>query len=198
MPVQSPISRRGRPSADLIGERSAALRTAIPIIAARCVSALTLAEVSVRAGLPRYRASGLFASRSAFLVQVAERIAAHFEYGLAPLTGAAALRNYAEQYCLQSRTQPEAARALYLILSEGAVDRDLRDGLAPLNARKMRRLQTLFVQAQACGEIASQDPHGDACLLLASLRGLVASWLAVGDDQALAAGHDQLQRRFLA
>lgn len=174
------------------------VQQAIPLIAAQGVAHFTLADASVRAGLARYRASSLFASRAAVLIAVAAAVAERFKIHLPPVGGASALVAYVDRYCALSQQHPEAVRALHLIHSQGALDPELRAGLKALTERKQDYLAARFADAVQAGELRIEAPRGEAALLLATLRGLVASWLATGDDEALNAGCDQLTKRLAA
>ncbi|PZR36692.1 TetR family transcriptional regulator C-terminal domain-containing protein [Caulobacter segnis] len=165
------------------------------MIASFGLAQFVLADASRRAGLPRYRASALFPSRAAFLVEVARTIAESFRQAVGPVTGAAGLRAFVDQYCRQSRAYPDAARTMHLILNECAVDSVLGEAIRTLSDRKTAMLEEFFRDAAKESGQHTEAPQADALLLLATLRGLVAHWLATRDDEALEAARGRLLDR---
>lgn len=73
-------------------------------------------------------------------------------------------------------------RALHLILSEAISDCALKDALTEANLSSIRGLEMEIRAGIAAGEIRSDvDPHAQAILILAGLRGVMAQWLINND-----------------
>lgn len=155
---------------------------AIRLIATRGLRGTTLGDVGLAAGYSRGLAAHHYKSKDGLIRAVAAEIHARFQRRLASvppqpdglellLTG---IRLYLDQQDVP------ATRALILLQKEGLTEQsEYRDTLQHINRSAVKWAKKQIETGIAKGEIiADIDPHTQATLLLAMLRGVRSMWVA--------------------
>jgi AcrR family transcriptional regulator len=198
---QSPVDRPALPSRDanVIArvmtperERGVLLDKAAVLIAAQGVARTTLAEVSVRSRRPRLSATRLFASRTAFMAAVAERIVDRFRQAarqsMGGQTGAAALESFVATFVCETKSRPIEAKAFHLMVSEAFLMPELLETITATRLAVERDLEPHF--KVLLGDLRGDDVEARLCAstLVASLFGLSGRWLGAGDVETFERG----------
>ncbi|WP_374346572.1 TetR/AcrR family transcriptional regulator [Phenylobacterium sp.] len=190
-----PSRRRHRGTEEALArDRARLLQAAAPLIAERGLRFFTLADVAVRAGLPRYRCSAVFLGRDRFLQAVAQdqldRLLAHARAAVGAEVGSEALARFV-QGCLEHVVADRsAARAMHILLSEAIIKPPLALWLKQDPSGLVAYLQAHF---EAAGE--TEDAHAKTILLLSTLQAVSMVWLKNPDDPAVIRAVDLLQQQ---
>lgn len=184
--VQSAASRQRVPRRTQAERREAAERqiilSAIRIIAEKGLRGLTLAAAGEGAGYSRGIVSHHFGKKDDLLVAIVRYITRNFSRHLVKQSkspaGLARLLETISQYFRGVQTDPVRMRALHLILSEAVSESALKDSLTEANLYSVRGLEAEIRAGISAKEIRDDiDPHAQAILILAGLRGVMAQWL---------------------
>lgn len=156
--------------------------SAIRIIADKGLRGLTLAAAGEGAGYSRGIASHHFGKKDDLLVAIVRHITDGFSRHRVRQSdtppGLTRLLDTVSYYFRGVQTAPVRMRALHLILSEAVSEHALKDALTQVNLNSIQGLETEIRAGIAAKEIrADIDPHAQAILILASLRGVMAQWL---------------------
>lgn len=178
----APKPRRTQEERRTAAERSI-IDAAIGIIAQRGLSGLTLAAAGEAAGYSRGIAGHHFGKKDDLLVAIVRQITARFGRNMertspAGNSGLPRLVQLVNLYLTGVKNDPTTARALHMILSEAVNSPALAPALAAANERSVAGIEKTIRDGIASGEIrADLDPHAQAVLVLAGLRGVLAQWL---------------------
>lgn len=158
------------------------LHAAIRIIARRGLGGLTLAAAGEEAGYSRGIASHHFGKKDELLIAVVNYVIDRFRTTLydtsAAEPGLPTLLRMADAYLEGVERFSVSARAFHLILTEGMNSPALAPAVAAANDASLRNIERHLRNARVRGEVRSGlDPHAEAVLILAGLRGVLAQWL---------------------
>lgn len=184
-PVPRHAARRTQAQRRQEAERQIIL-SAIRIIAEKGLRGLTLAAAGEGAGYSRGIVSHHFGKKDDLLVAIARYITLSFsKYSLRTSQsppGMARLLDTVSQYFRGVQSDSVRMRALHLILSEAVIDSVLKDAITEANLGSIRGLENEIRAGIAAKQIrADIDPHAQAILILAGLRGVMAQWLINND-----------------
>lgn len=167
--------------------RNRIVDAAIEIVAERGLDELTLAEAGEVAGYSRGLAAHYFGSKDELTSQIAEQIVSRYREvsKLAGLKGAEGKRSQIsgvlatiQLYLEDGQRAPQILRALHIVLGAAISKPELAASVAKLNRDNIAIFAQQIEAGINAGEIRRDvDPEGQAALILAGLRGLVAQWL---------------------
>lgn len=201
--VQNAAPRQHAPRRTQAQRREEAERqiilSAIRIIADKGLRGLTLAAAGEGAGYSRGIVSHHFGKKDDLLVAIARYITRSFSKHLLRQSqippGMARLLETVSQYFRGVQSDSVRMRALHLILSEAVTDSVLKDAITEANLNSIRGLENEIRAGIAAKEIRDDiDPHAQAILILAGLRGVMAQWLINNDMVDL----EQVLQEFIA
>lgn len=156
--------------------------SAIRIISEKGLGGLTLAAAGEGAGYSRGIASHHFGRKDDLLVAIVRYITSSFAQYLnrmpAHEPGLPLLLETVYQYFQGVKNDSVRMRALHLILSEAVSNSALKASLTEANLKSIKGLEKHIHDGIARGEIRKDiDPHAQATIVLAGLRGVMAQWL---------------------
>ncbi|MCW8194551.1 TetR/AcrR family transcriptional regulator [Proteobacteria bacterium 005FR1] len=156
--------------------------SAIRIISEKGLGGLTLAAAGEGAGYSRGIASHHFGRKDDLLIAIVRYITSSFVRYLddmpAKNPGLPVLLETVYQYFQGVKNDSVRMRALHLILTEAVSNTALKDALTEANLKSIAGLEEDIRSGIALGEIREDiDPHAQATLILAGLRGVMAQWL---------------------
>ncbi|MGA2199319.1 MAG: TetR/AcrR family transcriptional regulator [Nitrososphaerales archaeon] len=191
---------RKKMSRELRGEKIEQILDAARTVFARKGTAATMAEVAAAAGISQGLAYRYFPSKEAILTSLVKRSAGS---GGGPaerikkIPGSAGKRLEAliSYIVADRRERPEFYQFLYQVLTDDAVQGDLRQ-VVRRNGREIQDvMRTLIVEGQATGEVVKDDPDQLMAALVSSIDGLVR-WMPLFNPE-LAEEHYPDARIFL-
>lgn len=156
--------------------------SAIRIISERGLGGLTLAAAGEGAGYSRGIASHHFGRKDDLLVAVVRYITSSFVKYLDNMPtiepGLPLLLQTVYQYFEGVKNDSVRMRALHLILTEAVSNSALKESLTEANLKSIEGLEKHILDGIARGEVREDiNPHAQATLVLAGLRGVMAQWL---------------------
>ncbi len=177
----APRPRRTQEQRKLTAERRI-INAAINIIARRGLAGLTLAAAGEEAGYSRGIASHHFGKKDDLLIAIVRQITGRFGHVLrrssAELSGLPKLIELVKLYLTEVKNDSATVRALHLILTEAVNSPALAPALREANETSVKGIEKHIRDGIANGEIrADVEPHAQAVLVLAGLRGVLAQWL---------------------
>lgn len=153
------------------------LDAAVALIARQGSSRTTLSEIGERSGYTHGLVSHRFGSKDALVRALVHKLQADFAKSIEPALegtkGFKALKLVCESY-LRAAAEKERL-AMYALIGEalGPVP-EIRPDLAKADENFRRRIEGQIAEGIRAGEIlAGVDPHAQAALIVATLRGLV-------------------------
>ena len=169
--------------------RALILDAAVKLLATRGYAGTSLAEIGKAAGLSRGMRTYHFGTKEACMLAVVTSIREGVVARLQAVEthGVEALERLIDTYFDGLRSDPDHAKAMYVIFIEGITGAPgLRPAVAQANDLLRCRIVSLVREAVGAGQAASGvNPEAVATLLEGTMRGIAQQWLADPDNTRL-------------